>query len=203
MSGDLTNSKLAELTESLSGKDCALLVIGYFLQEEKDGKEYREEIKTIAACISPYGNDRKRQEYLFYYELWYNLRMFELDLQTCMLDLQCMDKQLQGIALALVHDAVNYHNLLLFRWTPKIITEKQFEDLYNKERTARLTEILPLAEVARYEAFFRLRNAGYFPKDSYLDKVVDDDNKWKQAFAEELTCLKTAVKNGKLKLAKV
>ena len=203
MSSDLTNSKLAELAKSLSGKECALLVVGYYQQEEKDGKDYREEIKTIAACISPYGDDRKRKEYIFYYELWFNLRMFELDLQTCMLDLQCMDRQLQGIALALIHEAVNYHNLLLFRWTPKIFTEKQFEDLYNKERATRLAEVLPLTEAARYEAFFRLRKAGYFPKGSYLDKVDEDDNKWKLAVVEELTRLKTAVKNGKLKQAKV
>jgi len=203
MSSDLSASKLAELAKSLTGKDCALLVIGYYLQEEKDGKEYREEIKTIAASISPYGNDRKRQEYLFYYKLWYNLTLFELDFQTCMLDLQIMDKQLQSIALALVHDAMNYHNLLLFGWTPKIITEKQFEDLYEQERTERLAEVIPVEAVAKYEAFVCLKNAGYFPKDSYPDKVNKNDGKWKQTLSEELSKLKSAIKNGKLKQAKV
>ena len=200
---DLTIQKLAELAKSISGKECALLVIGYYQQGERDGKEYEEEIKAIRSTISPYSSDSKRKEYIFYYKLWWNMTLFELDLQTCMLDLQCMGKQLQTIEMALVHEVVNYHNLLLFSWTPKIITEQQFVDIYNKERLSRLEEVIPLSELARYEAFHRLQDEGYFKKESYIDDADEKDEKWKQTVASELTRLRDAIKSGKLKDAKV
>jgi len=204
MSQDLSLSKLAELARSLSAKECALLVIGYYQQEKKDGKEYKEEIKTVASTISPYASDAKRKEYVFYYKLWWSLGLFELDLQTCMLDLQIMANQLQSVSLGLTHDVVNYHNLILFMWMPKILTKKQFEDTYNKERKKRLSEVIAFGQVVRYEAFHKLQEEGYFSKkDDYLEEVDYEDEKFKTEAKTQEGKLRQAIDKGILKSAKV
>ncbi len=203
MTQDLSLSKLAELTKSISAKECALLVIGYYQQEKKDGKEYKEEIKTIVSTISPYASDSKRKEYVFYYKLWCSLGLFELDLQTCILDLQIMANQLDSISLALVHDVVNYHNLVIFRWMPKILTEKKFEDTYNKEREKRTSETLPIGQVAKYEAFHKLQKEGYYSKDDYLEVIDNKDEKFKSEVRIQEETLRRSIDMGLLKSAKV
>lgn len=173
MSKDLPPAKLAGLAESLSGKECALLVIEYNNKEKKDGKSYNEEIKTIVATISPYSNDGKRQEYIFYWTLWSNFGFLSIDLQTNILRLKATQRQLDIAKSIFVSSCLTRHLSLTFRWLPKIYTPDQFEQIYKKLREKHLAEVIPLIQVARHETFLKLQQEGFLEKDDDHEAVID------------------------------
>ncbi|EKD84725.1 MAG: hypothetical protein ACD_38C00169G0026 [uncultured bacterium] len=173
MSKDLPPAKLAGLAESLSGKDCALLVIEYNNKEKKDGKNYNEEIKTIVATIPPYANDGRRQEYIFYWTLWSNFGFLSLDLQTNILSLKVTQRRL-GIAESIfVSSCLIHHLSLTFRWIPKIYTPEQFEQVYKKLREEHLAEVMPLIQIVRHETFLKLQKEGFLDKDDDNEGVIN------------------------------
>ncbi len=186
MSKDLPPAKLASLAESLSGKECALLAIEYDNKEKKDDKSYKEEIKTIAATISPYSNDNKRQEYVFYWTLWSNLCFIGLDLQTNMLLLRVIYRQLGTARSIFVSSCLIHHIYLTFRWMPKIYTSDQFEQTYKKLREEHLAQVLPLTQVARHETFLKLQQDGFLDKDDESEGVIDWYEKDSDKTLEEL-----------------
>lgn len=173
MSKDLPPAKLANLAESLSGKECALLAIEFNNKEDKEGKSYKEERETISAAISPYSSDNKRKEFYFYYKLWMNLSFFGLDLQTCLLQLRVLDNKLRIVSNALINSCLVDNALWCFRSIPKILTEEEFIELYKKVRTERLAEIMPVSQLAKHEAFLRLQTEGFLEEDDEHEAIFE------------------------------
>lgn len=173
MSKDLPPTKLANLAESLSGKECALLAIEFNNKEDKEGKSYKEERETISAVISPYSPDNKRKEFYFYYKLWMNLSFFGLDVQTCLLQLRVLNNKLRIVSSALINSCLVDNALWCFRSIPKILTEEEFIELYEKVRAERLAEIMPVSQLAKHEAFLRLQAEGFLEEDDEHEAIFE------------------------------
>lgn len=173
MSKDLPPAKLANLAESLSGKECALLAIEFNNKEDKEGKSYKEERETISAAISPYSSDNKRKEFYFYYKLWMNLSFFDLDVQTCLLQLRVLNNKLRIVSNALINSCLVDNALWCFRSIPKILTEEEFVELYKKVRAERLAEIMPVSQLAKHEAFLRLQEEGFLDEDDEHEAIFE------------------------------
>lgn len=173
MSKDLPPAKLTALAQSLSGKECAFLAIEYINKEKEDGKNYDEEVKSIHTAISPYQDNRNRQEFIFYWSLWKDLNFLSLDLQTSILILRETRKQLDIIKCLLIDSCVTRRTHWMVRWIPKIYTQEQFETIYKKVREQQLTEVFPIDRVARHEAFLRLQQEGFLSEDDEHEGVID------------------------------
>lgn len=169
MSKNITPEKLSELVRSLSGKECAFLALEYFNKEDQGDKKYRHEVEIIHNSINPYSSDIKRQEFMFYYNIGSNLDYFCLDLQTNMLVLKNLDKQLDRIRGLLTNSIMVSSILKGFRFIPKIVTEDEFEVLYQKVRGEFLSEVLSLQSVAQHEAFLSLKKEGYLTESDNFD----------------------------------
>jgi len=177
MTKDLTVFKLSTLASSLTGKEVALLVIDYYLREEKEGKDYTDEVKTIASTIT-YSNPSRKAEYVFYYEMWRNCGFFSLDLQTCLLNLEINTWKLETIKQLILESCSKLLFSRFVNMLPKYLTIEQYDDLYKRCKISILAEQLPLETAAEFEAFSRLKKEGLIPDNaSYGIDDVFGDNK--------------------------
>ncbi len=209
---DLTLGKLSELTQSLSGKEAAKLVVNYSIKEDKEGdaKKYAAEVKTIVSAVSQY----QAQEYNNYLKIYEVVNMLVLDLQTAVLDLEITATSLEYYGFVVFQlDIIAEGILRCIRFIPKIVTEEDFEQLYLKRKEEMLGEVTPLVKVTEYETFHRLQKEGVFSREDYPQETADwiSSNtgkdklskellvKWSVTLKEEAEKIERLIKEGVLK----
>ncbi len=205
---DLTPSKLSSLAKTLTGKEAALLVCDYYTREEKEKKDYRDEIKTISSTIT-YNDTSRRQEYIFYHEMWRNCGFYSLDLQTSLMNLEIHAWKLEGVKQLLYDHSFKYGISRFISMLPKYCTQKQFNDLYTQCREKIFAEQLPIESIAEHEAFERLKVEKLIPERTYygVDDVFGESEKLKITFekyiGEARENIEAAIKEGRLEETKV
>ena len=208
MAKDLTPSKLSSLAKTLSGKEAALLVIDYHIRGEKEKKDYSDEVKTISSTIT-YSDTHRRQEYIFYHDMWRNCGFYSLDLQTSVMNLEIYAWKLEAIKQVMYDNGFKYMLARFMNMLPRYLTQKQFDELYLKCREKMLAEQLPVECVAQYEAFQTLKKERLVPENVHLgvDDVFSGNQKLEDTFDEytdkTVKVLEADFKKGLLKEIKV
>lgn len=208
MAKDLTPSKLSSLAKTLSGKEAALLVIDYHIRGEKEKKDYSDEVKTISSTIT-YNDTHRRQEYIFYHDMWRNCGFYSLDLQTNVMNLEIYAWKLEAIKQVMYDNGFKYMLSRFMNMLPRYLTQKQFDELYLKCREKMLAEQLPVECVAQYEAFQILKKERLVPKNAhlYVDDVFSGNQKLEDTFDKYIDkaveVLEADIKEGLLKEIKV
>ncbi len=208
MAKDLTPSKLSSLAKTLSGKEAALLVIDYHIRGEKEKKDYSDEVKTISSTIT-YSDTHRRQEYIFYHDMWRNCGFYSLDLQTNVMNLEIYAWKFEAIKQVMYDNGFKYMLSRFMNMLPRYLTQEQFDELYLKCREKMLAEQLPIECVAQYEAFQILKKEKLVPENVHLwvDDVFSDNQKLEDAFDEHIDkaikVLEADIKKGLLKEIKV
>lgn len=208
MARNFNTTKLAALAKSLTGKEAAFLVIDYQIRSEKEKRDYSNEIKTIVSSIN-YNDLHKRQEYIFYHDMWRNCGFYSMDLQTSLMHLEIYAWKLEAINQLMFDNSFKYLFSRFMNTLPKYLNQEQFNDLYLKCRDKMFAEHLPLESVAEYEAFKRLEKEGLIAEDKYY--VVADifcaNEELKNIFEKYVGDIKNelekAIKNGLLQEGKV
>ena len=208
MAKDLTPSKLSSLAKTLSGKEAALLVIDYHIRGEKEKKDYSDEVKTISSTIT-YNNTHRRQEYIFYHDMWRNCGFYSLDLQTSVMNLEIIAWKIEAIKQVMYDNGFKYMLSRFMNMLPRYLTQEQFDELYLKCREKMLSEQLPVGSVAEYEAFNRLKKENLISENIYycVDDVFSEDKKLEKLFDKYIenvvSKLEKAIKAGELKETEV
>lgn len=208
MPKDLTPSKLSSLAKTLSGKEAALLVVDYHIRGEKEKKGYSDEVKTISSTIT-YSDTHRRQEYIFYHDMWRNCGFYSLDLQTNVMNLEIYAWKLEAIKQVMYDNCFKYMTSRFMNMLPRYLTQEQFDELYLECREKMFAEQLPVESVAEYEAFYRLKREKLVPENAHymIDDVFSDDKKLESTFEkyiqEAMEKLEGAIKSGELKETKV
>jgi len=203
MAKKLTTSKLASLAKSLTGKEAALLVIDYQLRGEKEKKDYSDEVETIVSTIT-YNDVDRRQEYIFYYDMWRNCGFYSLDLQTNLMNLEIYAWKLEAIKQLVYDSCFKYMFSRFMNMLPKYYTKEQHHKLYNKCRKKMLEEQLPIESTAEHEAFTKLKKEKLVSEDAYygVDDVFEGNKELKKTFTKYIgemqKLLESAIKEGLL-----
>jgi len=208
MAKNLTAAKLSSLAKSLSGREAAFLVIDYQMRGEKEKKNYSDEVKTIVSTVS-HDNVNRLQEYIFYHDLWRTCGLYSLDLQTNLMSLEIYTWKLEAIKQLVYESCFKYRTSWFMDMLPKYYTKEQHDNLYGKCKEKMLTEQIPVASVAQYEAFHRLKEEKLIQENVYylVDDVFENNKELEKTFdkfvAATLVSLESDIKKGLLKAIKV
>jgi hypothetical protein len=163
----MKNLSLNNVSLVLTAKERAKLVAQYTISEQLESKDYGHEIETVRAGVT----SDQGKEYNFYISLIYSIQfLMEADLQTMTLYFSYFAAQLHSIYRLLRSSIIADVLLLQLKWLPKVMTQDEFEQLYNKIKDEELAAVFSIETLAEHEALASLKSQGEL-KDWLVDEV--------------------------------
>ncbi len=190
------------ISQVLTAKERAKMVANLFIEESETKVDRKGEVETIKAAIP----DSQVSEYNFYMDLIYSLQVgIDLDLQTLYYQLALCAAQLQGVYRILHMGIVADILLFQLRWFPTIMTENQFQKLYQELRQEQLAAIFSIDTLAEHEALTIFRKQEkYKDWDSYQmecatqEETFEDKELWLTTLQNQKDKIEHAIVDGSL-----
>jgi hypothetical protein len=190
------------VSQVLTAKERAKMVANLLIEQDETKVDRKGEVESIKAGIP----DAQVSEYNFYMDLIYSLQVgLDLDLQTLYYQLTLCAAQLQGVYRILHMGIVADILLFQLRWFPTVMTENQFQKLYQDLRQEQLAAVFSVDTLAEHEALIIFRKQEkYKDWDSYQmecatqEETFEDKELWLTTLQAQKDKIEHAIVDGSL-----